>query len=123
MWPAGAGVVYAANPPPLVSLLEAAVSQHQSIRAQWDQLELVLDLGTGLGLVDECTATQVHLQLRQQVTSTPVALVESRDVQSYAPLASSNWIPSTCVSLTSRTSFLTMNSCLLHCPSHFLLHR
>ncbi|CAG13890.1 unnamed protein product [Tetraodon nigroviridis] len=41
-------------PPPLVSLLEAAGSQHQRLRAQQNQFELVLDLPVPLGLIDQC---------------------------------------------------------------------
>lgn len=63
--------------PPLVCLLVAVVSQHQRLGAQQDQLELVLDLPAALGLVDELTAAQAQLQLRQQVLSTFITLTNT----------------------------------------------
>lgn len=67
-----------ADPPPLVGLLEAAVAQHQCLRAHRNQSELVLDLPVALRLVDELTAAQVHLQLRQQVLSALITLTHTR---------------------------------------------
>lgn len=63
--------------PPLVCLLVAVVSQHQRLGAQQDQFELVLDLPAALGLVDELTAAQAQLQLRQQVLSTFITLTNT----------------------------------------------
>ena len=62
---------------PLVGLLVGAVSQNQSLWAQWDQFELVLDLPVALWLVDELTAAQTQLQLREQVLSTLIALTHT----------------------------------------------
>ena len=48
--------------------------QHQGVGAQQNQFELVLDLPVALGLVDELTAAQVQLQVRQQVPGTFITL-------------------------------------------------
>lgn len=57
--------------------MEAAVAQHQRVCTKRQEFELVLDLPAALRLVDELAATQVHLQLRQQVASTLITLTHT----------------------------------------------
>lgn len=67
----------AADPPPLVGVLKAAEAQDQRLGAQWDHLQLVLDLPVALGLVEELRAAEVQLQLRQQVLSALITLTHT----------------------------------------------